>query len=97
MRLEFHPSTVGDVNEAASHYGRARAGLDAEFRTEIDAVIERIARNPSRFPVVEAQIRRCIVHKFPYSVLYRIVDDDCVRILVIRHHRRRPQFGLNRT
>lgn len=35
MRVEFHPSTVDDVNEAASHYGRARVGLDAEFRTEI--------------------------------------------------------------
>jgi toxin ParE1/3/4 len=96
MRVEFHPSTVDDVNEAASHYGRARAGLDIEFRTEIDAVIERISRNPSQYPVVETQIRRCIVHRFPYSVLYRVVDPDLVRILVIRHHRRHPQFGLNR-
>ena len=96
MRVEFHHSTVDDVNEAASRYGRARAGLDAEFRAEIDAVVERIARNPAQFPVVETQIRRCIVHRFPYSVLYRVVDADCVRILVIRHHRRHPQFGLDR-
>ena len=96
MRVEFHPSTVDDVNEAASRYGRARTGLDAEFRAEIDAVIERIARDPSQFPVVETKIRRCIVHRFPYSVLYRIVDPGLVRILVIRHHRRHPQFGLNR-
>lgn len=96
MRVEFHPSTVDDVNEAATHYGRARAGLGAEFRAEIDAVIERIARNPTQFPVVEAQIRRCIVHRFPYSVLFRCVSNDCVRILVIRHHRRDPRFGLER-
>lgn len=96
MRVELHPSTVDDVNEAASRYGRARAGLDGEFRAEVDAVIERIGRNPTQFPVVETQIRRCIVHRFPYSVLFRVVDPDRIRILVVRHHRRRPGFGLDR-
>jgi hypothetical protein len=27
-------------------------------------------------------------------VLFRVVNDDTVRILVIRHHRRNPTFGL---
>jgi toxin ParE1/3/4 len=97
MKVEFHPSTTDDVNEAAAWYRRARPGLDSEFRAEVDAVIERIARNPLQFPVVEAQIRRCIVHRFPYSVLYRVLDPDRVRILVIRHHRRDPRFGLGRS
>lgn len=97
MKVEFHPSTVDDVNEAASFYARARPGLDAEFREEIDAAVERIIRNPAQFPVIEAQIRRCIVHRFPYSILFRIVDSDCIRILVVRHHKRRPRFGLART
>lgn len=96
MRVEFHPSTADDVNAAASYYGRARPGLDSDFRGEIDAVVERISRNPAQFPVVEAQIRRSIVHRFPYSVLFRVVDSDCVRILAIRHHRRHPRFGLDR-
>ena len=97
MRVEFHPSTAGDVNRAASFYARARSGLDLEFRREIDAVIARIALSPMQFPVVEAQIRRCIVHRFPYSVLFRVVNPDCVRVLVVRHHRRHPRLGLTRT
>ena len=96
MRVEFHPSTVGDVNKAASFYARARPGLELEFRKEIDAVIARIARNPMQFPVVEAQIRRCIVHRFPYSVLFRVVNPDCIRVLVVRHHRRHPRLGMAR-
>mgnify|MGYP001561047817 FL=1 len=96
MRVEFHPSTVDDVNRAASFYARARPGLDPEFRREIDAVVDRIGRNSAQFPLVEAQVRRCIVHRFPYSILFRIIDPDCVRILVVRHHRRHPRFGLER-
>jgi plasmid stabilization system protein ParE len=63
----------------------------------VDAVIERIESNPLQFPVIEAAMRRCIVHRFPYSVLFRVLDSDCVRILLVRHHRRDPRFGLNRS
>ena len=96
MKVEFHPSTAGDVNEGASFYRRARPGLESEFRHEIDAGIDRIANSPLLYPLVEAQIRRCIVHRFPYSILFRVVDADCVRVLVIRHHKRHPQFGSTR-
>jgi plasmid stabilization system protein ParE len=93
MKVEFHPSTAGDVNDGALFYRRVRPGLESEFRQEIDAAIDRIANAPLLYPLVETPIRRCIVHRFPYSILFRIVDADCVRVLVVRHHRRHPQFG----
>jgi plasmid stabilization system protein ParE len=96
MKVEFHPSTAGDVNEAASFYQRARAGLESEFQHEIDVPIDRIANRPLLFPIVKGQIRRCIVRRFPFSILFRIVDADRIRVLVIRHHKRHPQFGSAR-
>ncbi len=96
MKVEFHPLTVGDVNEAASFYQSAHAGLESEFRQEIDAAVDRIANRPLLFPIVEAQFRRCIVRRFPFSILFRIVDADCIRVLVIRHHKRHPRFGSAR-
>ncbi|MBT8447142.1 MAG: type II toxin-antitoxin system RelE/ParE family toxin [Gammaproteobacteria bacterium] len=59
-------------------------------------VIDRIAGSPHQFPKVKGDIRRCFVRRFPFSVLYRIVDDKTVRVLVIRHHRQNPDFGLER-
>jgi plasmid stabilization system protein ParE len=41
-------------------------------------------------------IRRALLRRFPYSVLYRILDDGTVRILAIRHHKRHPDFGFER-
>lgn len=96
MKLELHPSTALDVNLAASYYERHRPGLGLEFRREIDAALARIVENPLLFPIVEAEIRRCIVHRFPYSVLFRVLSQDTARVLVVRHHRRHPQFGLAR-
>ena len=96
MRLEFHPHTVSDLNSAVVYYNRQRAGLGDELRGEVHAAIEQVRTTPSQFAVVANGIRRCLVHRFPYAVLFRIVDEDLVRILVIRHHRRREDLGIGR-
>lgn len=96
MNVDYHPLTVSDLNSAISFYNRQRPGLGEEFRTEIYAAIERIRSNPFQFPIVAHDIRRGFVHRFPYSVLFRPIADDSLRVLVIRHHRRRPGFGLTR-
>ena len=96
MRVEYHPDTVTDLNDAISYYDERVPGLGNEFRSEIYQTISRIVENPQQHRVILHNIRRCFVHRFPFSVLYRIVDDDLVRILVIRHHKRHPEFGIQR-
>lgn len=96
MRLEFHPSTTGDVREATSYYDKQRAGLGARFVQHLDQALAQIARNPLLFPLVENEVRRVLIKHFPYTILFRVLDGDIVRILVIRHHRRDPRFGGTR-
>jgi plasmid stabilization system protein ParE len=96
MRVEFHPATVQDVNEAADYYDRQRPGLASEFRGEVMAALSRITQSPLSFPIVEADIRRCIIRRFPYSILFRVRNPDTIRVLVIRHHKRQPKLGLAR-
>ena len=96
MRLEFHPNTVKDVRDAVSYFENQRPGLADEFQLEVSEALDRICASPSRFPNIEANIRRCLVHRFPYSILFRIVGGNSIRILVIRHHRRHSKYGLAR-
>jgi len=96
MRVEYHPESADDLNDAVTYYNNLRPGLGDALRLEIYAVIDRVALNPEQHRIVEEGIRRCLIHRFPYSVLFRIVGDDLVRILAIRHHRRHPGFGLRR-
>jgi hypothetical protein len=96
VRLEFHPQTVSDLNQAVARYNEVRIGLGDDLRKEVYAAIDRIRLNPQGFRVIQADVRRSFVHRFPYSVLFRLVGDDLVRILVIRHHRRRAGLGMKR-
>lgn len=96
MKVEYHPLTVSDLNNAVAYYNQQRVGLGDEFRSEVYAAIARVRANPSQYAIVEHGIRRCFVHRFPYSVLFRLISEETIRVLVIRHHHRHPRFGLGR-
>lgn len=96
-RVEYHSETVTDLNEAVDWYESIEPGSGSNFRAEIYAAVNRIREEPSRHVHVKRDVRQCLVRRFPYSVLFRPVGDDVVRILVIRHHRRRPELGLDRS
>ena len=96
MRVEYHHLTASDLNKAVAYYNRRQPGLGEEVRFEIYAAIERVLASPTQFSIVSKDIRRCLVHRFPYAVLFRIVSEDTLRVLLIRHHRRHPGFGLRR-
>jgi len=96
MRLEYHPDTASDLNRAIDFYDQQRAGLGPELRVEIYKTVDRILNDPFLYRPVVNQIRRCFVHRFPFSILYSVTDEDLIRILVIRHHRQHPQLGMNR-
>ena len=96
MRIEYHPQTADDLNSALQFYEGERPGLGAECREEIYNAINRIKGSPTLYRKVEGEIRRCLVRRFPFSILYRVIGNEVVRILVIRHHRKHPRFGQSR-
>ena len=81
MIVEYHPLTVSDLNSAVSYYNRQRHGLGEELRSEVYATIARICSHPLQFVVVERAIRRALVRRFPYAVLFRVVNEETVRVL----------------
>jgi plasmid stabilization system protein ParE len=95
MKLEFHPDTVTDYLEASDHYEGISSNLQRQFRAEILSAIDRILANPFLYVEVEG-IRRALLNRFPYSVVYRVIGKDTVRVLVIRHHKRDPEFSSDR-
>jgi plasmid stabilization system protein ParE len=69
--------------------------LADEFYRELRGFLLDAARRPGRYHFFKAGLRRVNLKRFPYHFLYRVVG-DCVRVLVVRHHRRHPGYGLER-
>jgi plasmid stabilization system protein ParE len=96
MNLEIIPQAQRDIAQAAQYYGNQRSGLDEEFLAEIDDAVARVGANPLMFEQVRPGIRRYLVERFPYGIYYRMPDVNTVRIILVRHHSRRPGYGMRR-
>jgi len=96
MRLEFHRQIASDISRIMDYYEDvAGQQLADEFYNELRFFFQKAADSPETFSIRERDLRRVNLQRFPYHFLFRIVDDT-VRILVVRHHRRRPSLGLPR-
>lgn len=81
--------------DAAHYYELQATALGSEFLDKIDSAIQEICKYPEHWPVVKADIRRRLVHRFPYALLYRIDPEEIV-IQATMHLHRRPDYWLER-
>lgn len=76
-----------DVAGAQLWYETRRAGLGTEFHSEVSQVIDRLAEAPLIYQVVYKDIRKAIVHRFPYLVWFRVLG-EVVIVLTCTHDRK---------
>ena len=82
--------------DAAAYYELQVAGLGHEFLEKIASAVADIAENPERWPLVGLNVRRRLVHRFPYGLLYR-VDPEEVVVLAVAHLHRHPTYWVGRS
>lgn len=96
MRLEFHKQVSSDISRIMNYYGDVGGRqLADEFYEELRTFFQKAAESPESYAIRERDLHRVNLKRFPYHFLFRIVDDG-VRILVVRHHSRRPSLGAHR-
>lgn len=97
MKLRHHLGARLDVLESVEYYEQiGEADLAADFFAEVVKYIDQIAARPLSFPVHLKKYRRANLSRFPYNILFRVLDDKAVRILAVRHNHRDPKYGTNR-
>jgi plasmid stabilization system protein ParE len=96
MRVTYHPQVRQDVLEASERYHAISPRLAAAFIAELKATIAKAGENPLRFHPVDQGFRRANLKRFPYHILYD-VKAASIRVMIVRHHSRHPQFGLDRS
>jgi plasmid stabilization system protein ParE len=79
-----------DVAEAQVWYETQQTGLGAQFRSEVSRVIDRLAGTPLIYQVVHRDIRRAIIHRFPYLIWYRVAAETVI-VLACTYAGRDPE------
>ena len=89
------PEADAELDEAAEWYSVRSRGLGAEFVRVVDAAFSAIERNPLQFPRVYNQLRRVVLRRFPYSILFEVSEEEIV-VLSVFHSRRDPKRWKSR-
>lgn len=97
MKATFSSGANRDVLRILEYYVRqAGADIAQDFHYELMSVVDRIKRWPKAFSVINSDIRRVVLKRFPFQVFYSIRSKDQIKILAVRHHKQDQSFGLDR-
>ncbi len=95
-RVSFHRLAEDELNDAAQYYERGSPGLGAAFLAEAERVVQEILRFPESAPEVKPGVRRRLLRRFPYGILYAVREQE-IRILAVMNLRRRPFYWRGRS
>ena len=91
----FLAEAEAELEDAQAWYAQRAPGLGQAFVTHVQAAVERIRREPHRFPTVDRDVRRALVRRFPYGVFY-LVEPERVVVISVFHSSRDPKRWTSR-
>lgn len=95
MSVRFLEIAQRELDEAVAHYNAESSGLGGAFVLETVAAIERIRRFPLAWHPLGAEVRRCLLRRFPYGLIY-CLEGDGILILAVAHTHREPDYWRDR-
>ena len=93
--ISIHEAAENELNDAADFYDLESLGLGETFISEIYKAIDLIAHVQEASPLIRGRIRRKILIKFPYALIYSLRATE-IRILAVAHQKRRPVYWRGR-
>lgn len=91
MTYRFLSPALEELTKAAEDYDEKVPGLGSEFLEEINSAIGRILQFLNAWGVLKEPLRHCLVRRFPYAIIYEILNSDEVMIVSVFHLHRNPE------
>lgn len=96
MKVIYHRLAVRDVRQVLDYYeSEAGTQLADRFFNDLLVTVAKAFSNPRHFPPLSEVVRRANLSEFPYHFLYEEKPWG-IKVMVVRHHRRNPRYGLRR-
>lgn len=94
--IRFRPAAARELAADFRYYEKDYPGRGVRFVTAVDAALTQIAVAPLRFAILyEPDIRSAKVKRFPYRVVYLVVE-DVIDVIAVAHAKRRPTYWRRR-
>lgn len=90
MKIRFLVAAQYELDEAYDWYEAQSKGLGAQLVEEMRLAVRRVAVFSESCQEIAPGIRRCLIRRFPYALIYRTAEEELV-ILAVMHQHRKPR------
>jgi toxin ParE1/3/4 len=90
MKVQFLEAAQSEFEEAIDFYNQQSAGLGFDFADEVKKAVERVRNYPEAWSRLSARVRRCLVTRFPFGIMYEVRAEVLI-IVAIQHCHREPE------
>jgi plasmid stabilization system protein ParE len=95
LPIRLLPEARDELDAAVDWYEQRQTGLGTAFLDRVRDVLARIAANPQLHGIVYQGVRKAVVQKFPYVVLYKEEAGEVV-VIAVFHTARDPAIWQGR-
>jgi hypothetical protein len=96
-KLIISPLALKELEESSEWYEERVAGLGGRFVEVIYNSLTLVSVNPKAYPKKKAQYREFVVDKFPYVIVFELVENEnTIYVLHVFHTSRNPKFKYER-
>ncbi len=95
MKVRFLKLARLEVDDAVAWYDSQSRSLGTQFLDDLDRVVRRIVAYPLASTKIEDGLRRCLLSRFPYGIIYGI-DSKTVIVIAVAHLHREPRYWIDR-
>ncbi len=95
LPVDYLPGARRDFDESFDWYAARSTQAAIRFTNAIDAALSTVSANPERFAAVDGTHRECPVRRFPFRIVYRVIQGR-VLVVAIAHAKRRPGYWKDR-
>lgn len=97
MKVKFLDVAQAELDEAFEYYESLQDGLGFRFLNELNLSKCRIIKFPNSYARIGGTSRRCLIQKFPYSLIYEYSETEKeILIVAVSHLHRRPDYWGDR-
>ena len=93
--VRFLSPAEREIAQAAQYYNSKVPNLGTEFLREVKYAVKRLEADPEVAQAVRGDVRRWLIRRFPFGILYR-VDPEEIIILAVMHLARQPDYWRGR-
>ena len=95
MKVSFLALAQQELDDAVAWYNKEGPGLGQDFLDELDRAVRRAVAFPFSCPEIDPGVRRCLLARFPYGLIYGI-DQETIVVVAVAHLHREPRYWIGR-